>query len=133
MTAYEHAQQLYTQFPGRNFDADLALYARCHYVYADPKAIILAKVLDGNTWFIYLAAGPGSLSKFFELAPLQLTYVCFERPAKGSKSRRYDFKRMQKLCKQLTNKFLNGMCADLADRKHLPSPSLLLPTRQQQM
>ena len=99
MTAYNHAQQLYTTFPdiGR-LDTDILRYAMYHYAYLSPECIILARPMV-DTWFVYLAVGDGCLARFFELAPFVLPFVSFERPAKGlTASRKYPYERIKQLC-----------------------------------
>lgn len=97
--AYEIALQLYAKYPDRSLVLDIDTYARTAYCYCSPECLILARIENSNTWFIHLAAGPGALHRFMQLAPFPLPFVAFARPEKHDKVNIYRWERILTLCK----------------------------------
>ncbi len=102
MNAYDLAKQIYGDFPDRNLDNDIREYITNHYCYFSPEAIILAKV-EGDSWFVHLAVGKGSLLRFFKVAPFELSFVQFARPKKKRlEVKMYTWFKLKKLCERQT-------------------------------
>lgn len=79
----------------RNFTNDLAEYLAKGYVYSGEDAFIMARTLrvdqieqwndldsvhiEPDCWFVFLAAGKGSIHRFQELAPFELPFIAWHR------------------------------------------------------
>lgn len=97
---WKHARCLYEKHPGIgvSLEEDLLNIARTGgYVYCGPECIIAA-IYEDETWFVYLAAGVGAMSRFFEVAPHESKWVTFERPAKKRVYCRWEWRRIKALC-----------------------------------
>lgn len=102
MSAWDMAKELYKQYPeaGTSLEQDLMEIAQSGgYVYCGPECIIAA-IFEEETWRVFLASGPGALSRFFELAPHESKWVTFERPAKKKVYCKWSWGRIKALCKQ---------------------------------
>lgn len=99
--AFEQALLLYKKetFPQTKLLTDIMEYAKSHYAYCSPNYIILAKIVEDRSWFIYLAVGKEHLTKFFELAPFELPFIGFARPTHGREDVRwYPWKNLYDHC-----------------------------------
>lgn len=84
----------------RNFTHDLAEYLSLGFVYSGADAFVMARPMERDqlqwwndwhyipnkpdTWFVFLAAGEGNLSRFQQLAPYKLPFIAWHRRT-GSK------------------------------------------------
>ena len=91
----EEARLLYDYDSPRSFEEDLCFYLKSGYVYSGRDHFIMGRPItkrydgfvldygfrfnDPNAWFVYLAAGKGALSRFLDIAPFKLEWVCWHK------------------------------------------------------
>lgn len=101
MTPLDQAAALCSSL-GYDFDAKVREFAREGYAYLGQDCVILAQARV-DTWWVWLAVGPGCLQRFCALAPYPLPYVAFAREAKGDdETRLIPFDRVLRFAKLST-------------------------------
>jgi hypothetical protein len=91
-----------------NFNRIFQWHLRQGYIWVSPACMLLARPIERacldrasdleyqpvepDTWFIWVAAGPGSTKRFMQLAPYVLPYVAWHRH--GESLRLYQWDRL---------------------------------------
>ncbi len=107
------ARSLYDGKAG-SFDEDLKWHLRYGLVHSDWRTFLMARPVrwgdrymlnptvpppgDSDTWFVWMAAGKGCLSRLIELAPYPLPYVGYHRHKSNQEApKRYSWDRLNTL------------------------------------
>jgi len=96
MSVVEIAKSLYERKGEGNFEEDVLLYAKEHYIFSSPSCIIMARC-EETRWFIHLAVGDGCLSYFLHIMPVWKPFVAWCRGLRNDRVKHYQTDKLIKL------------------------------------